>query len=479
MNLPTRTAVRSLKCKSTWLTVEVWETSEVTQVPSHNGTYYGIFCELKIIGSEREFLRVGVGPDVYTHLSVDESKLLLAWLPKAGFAALIEVLCDRRQPEPEHLVYVIPKTLTSDPQKANMRFFRRRCRYDVLRFLNDRLMKAGPGIRVSSDEIMASPLLTRLYDTEDVNAALQYWHRERILIQPTFGPAYSVDELSDERVAELVAGYDWEETLTNLPDTPLRKAAKRADVFICHASEDKEDFVRALAHALQQRNLAVWYDEFTLKLGDSLRLSIDAGLSNARYGIVVLSPAFFAKKWPQYELDGLAQKEMSGGEKVILPVWHGVDKETVENYSPSLAGRVAVLTSAGLEEVVSKVLEVTRPAGATPPAATLITSPVPASIKSVPTAPASPLTITYEYDSLAVAVGAKAYSGKVLLGNARKVELVKGEYIEIEEEHYSPAGDGTVVYIGHVRFAISGGIKLGESPKAGTKAMDIFLGWPI
>ena len=90
MNLPTKTATRSLKCKSTWLTVEVWETSEVTQIPWHNGTYYGIFCEFKIIGGERESLRVGVGPDVYTHLSVDESKLLLAWIIRA---AVVGTLC--------------------------------------------------------------------------------------------------------------------------------------------------------------------------------------------------------------------------------------------------------------------------------------------------------------------------------------------------------------------------------------------------
>ena len=76
-------------------------------------------------------------------------------------------------------------------------------------------------------------------------------------------------------------------------------------------------------------------------MGDSLRQSIDRGLANSRYGIVVLSPAFFAKNWPQYELNGLTAREMDG-HKVILPIWHDVDREDVLAYSPALADKVAV-----------------------------------------------------------------------------------------------------------------------------------------
>src|SRR4051812_25388888 len=47
------------------------------------------------------------------------------------------------------------------------------------------------------------------------------------------------------------------------------------DAFICHASEDKDAFVRPLAEALQQNHLEIWYDEFTLSIGDSIRRAID------------------------------------------------------------------------------------------------------------------------------------------------------------------------------------------------------------
>ena len=70
---------------------------------------------------------------------------------------------------------------------------------------------------------------------------------------------------------------------------------KKYDVFISHATEDKDDIVRPLAHALQDAGLRVWYDEFELKLGDSLRRKIDVGLVNSSFGIVVFSYLFFRK----------------------------------------------------------------------------------------------------------------------------------------------------------------------------------------
>lgn len=133
------------------------------------------------------------------------------------------------------------------------------------------------------------------------------------------------------------------------------------DVFISHASEDKDSFVRVLAEALRAENVEVWYDEFTLQLGDSIRRSLDKGLKQSRFGVVVLSKAFFKKNWPQYELDGLAELEMKGNDKVILPVWHGVHHDDVMEYSPSLASRMAVSTDQGIQSIVDAILEVVHP----------------------------------------------------------------------------------------------------------------------
>lgn len=138
-----------------------------------------------------------------------------------------------------------------------------------------------------------------------------------------------------------------------------------SDAFVCHASDDKDGFVRPLAERLREQHVEVWYDEFSLNVGDSLRRSIDRGLSQSRFGIVVLSPSFFAKQWPQWELDGLVARQNSGDDDVILPVWHGVQREDVLAYSPPLADKIAVASSMGIDEVVRRLVAVIRPQGST------------------------------------------------------------------------------------------------------------------
>lgn len=129
------------------------------------------------------------------------------------------------------------------------------------------------------------------------------------------------------------------------------------DVFVSHASEDKDDFVRDFVKCLQKHELKVWYDESTLRIGDSLRRSIDNGLKNSRYGIVVLSEAFFSKEWPQRELDGLFAREVNG-EKVILPIWHKISKNEVLKFSPIIADMLALNTSSFTIEEIAKEISI-------------------------------------------------------------------------------------------------------------------------
>jgi hypothetical protein len=135
------------------------------------------------------------------------------------------------------------------------------------------------------------------------------------------------------------------------------------DLFISHASEDKESVARPLAKALQSRGWSVWLDELELTVGDSLSGRIDSALAQSRFGVVVLSRAFFAKPWPQRELAGLAAREVEAGTKVILPVWHEIDQHYIADRSPTLADRLGVKTSLGTEEVAAKLSEALERAG--------------------------------------------------------------------------------------------------------------------
>lgn len=125
------------------------------------------------------------------------------------------------------------------------------------------------------------------------------------------------------------------------------------DIFISHASEDKESFVRPLAKALSNE-FTVWYDEYELVLGASLFEEINKGLSSCDYGVVVLSHSFFNKKWPKQELNALFSLEEKNI-KAIFPIWHNITKEEVQVYSPILSDRLAARSEDGVEHVINEI----------------------------------------------------------------------------------------------------------------------------
>lgn len=135
---------------------------------------------------------------------------------------------------------------------------------------------------------------------------------------------------------------------------------KEYDVFISHASEDKDEVARPLAEALRENGLTVWYDEFELRIGDSLRRKIDKGIANSNFGIIVISRDFISKGWTNYELDGLITRAVNG-EQTMLPVWHNVTKREVINYSPSLADKLARSTTEfTVEEIADEIADLIR-----------------------------------------------------------------------------------------------------------------------
>ena len=126
--------------------------------------------------------------------------------------------------------------------------------------------------------------------------------------------------------------------------------------FISHDSRDKDDIARPLALALQNMLCPVWYDEFSLSVGDSLRESIEKGLKDTEFCILILTPHFLSKGgWTKREYDSVYTKELIEERKVILPVWHGVEPKDVYEYSPILADRLGLNFNSGIENVSKKL----------------------------------------------------------------------------------------------------------------------------
>lgn len=142
-----------------------------------------------------------------------------------------------------------------------------------------------------------------------------------------------------------------------IPSNAMAKQQKKWDAFISYAIEDQASFVRDLAAMLSRLGLAIWYAETALQIGDSLTDSINRGLAGSRYGIAVVSRNFISKPWPKWELAGLVNRQNHEEQNVILPIWHGVTKDDVLNFSPPLADLWALNTETDqAEEIALKLL---------------------------------------------------------------------------------------------------------------------------
>ncbi len=150
----------------------------------------------------------------------------------------------------------------------------------------------------------------------------------------------------------------WQERPPIVPDDN----GETWDVFISHASEDKGAVAEPLAAELRARGLKVWLDKTELRIGDSLRRKIDYGLAHSTFGIVILSKSFFAKGWPQYELDGIVGMSVNGDQR-MLPIWHEISRDEIAKQSPSLVDKIARNTAVNtVAEIADEIAEVVQDA---------------------------------------------------------------------------------------------------------------------
>jgi TIR domain len=136
-----------------------------------------------------------------------------------------------------------------------------------------------------------------------------------------------------------------------------RAAMEKPLAFISHDSRDKDAFVRKLAGTLQQMVCPVWYDEFSLIAGQSLRVSIERGLKECKKCVLVLSPNFFGNGgWTKAEFDSVFTREILEQKDVIIPIWLGVTKQQVYDYSPRLLDKVGIQGTLEMDEIAKRIL---------------------------------------------------------------------------------------------------------------------------
>lgn len=83
----------------------------------------------------------------------------------------------------------------------------------------------------------------------------------------------------------------------------LNESKIKKDLFLCHASEDKENLVRPVADELIRQGLSVWFDECEILPGMDFVMAINSGMKEAHAVVVFFSDNFLHKHWPLNELN--------------------------------------------------------------------------------------------------------------------------------------------------------------------------------
>ncbi|WP_055412195.1 toll/interleukin-1 receptor domain-containing protein [Nonlabens sp. YIK11] len=114
--------------------------------------------------------------------------------------------------------------------------------------------------------------------------------------------------------------------------------------FISHDSRDKENIAKPIVNLLIRQACTVWFDEYSLQVGDSLRESIEKGIKEAKKCILIITPNFLNNSgWTKAEFNSVFTKDILKNDRSILPIWYNVSKEEVYEYSPILLDTVALI----------------------------------------------------------------------------------------------------------------------------------------
>jgi hypothetical protein len=150
---------------------------------------------------------------------------------------------------------------------------------------------------------------------------------------------YSETQLADQEIIKLKEEgrkLGHEVQFRSQTHAMMRSKHETPLAFISYDSADRE-VAKGVAIGLQRLMCPVWYDEFSLKVGDNLRDSIEKGLRECRKCVLVLSPNFFSNKgWTKKEFDSVFTREILEEKQLVLPIWHEVGSQEVYQYSPSL-----------------------------------------------------------------------------------------------------------------------------------------------
>ena len=134
------------------------------------------------------------------------------------------------------------------------------------------------------------------------------------------------------------------------------------DLFISYSHANKEELVEPLVEALQAAGIRVWFDKLAISIGDSITDKINEGLREARFGLIVISKAYFDSNWARRELNAFFKKQITLKKKFVLPLWYQISMEELFDHFPMLVDYKAIIIDdpSVLSQAVSQINELVQ-----------------------------------------------------------------------------------------------------------------------
>lgn len=147
--------------------------------------------------------------------------------------------------------------------------------------------------------------------------------------------------------------------------------AEERDVFLCHASEDKDLVVNPIAAALDAAGISYFLDAKEILWGDSVTNVINRALVQAKFVLVVISQRSLEKHWPQKEMNAALAREITDGTTRVLPLlvasddagrdalWRRLALQGDKRYLPWKNDAAEVVKA--LQDVLARLKKTARP----------------------------------------------------------------------------------------------------------------------
>ncbi|MBT4889994.1 MAG: TIR domain-containing protein [Rhodospirillales bacterium] len=133
------------------------------------------------------------------------------------------------------------------------------------------------------------------------------------------------------------------------------KGVTKRDVFLCHCSKDKDEYIIPLSKAFENAGITFWIDNAMIRWGDSISKAVNEGLETSSFVIVFISEEFINQPWPEAELYASLSRENSSGEVIVLPLLIANPKSVLTKY-PLLHDKLYLKWEDGIEEIVQQLL---------------------------------------------------------------------------------------------------------------------------